>query len=391
MNTKNKKNLIILLACSVIIFGITYSVVASYFQDPYSDFSLHTKTAELVFGQGMMALLRETSYPLFQLLVAIIAVLLRAPYSTAAAIGAGLLNVLTYIFIQRYLSREHDDIPLLITVVSLLFMFIGPLYAPWFNQDVYLGQGTPNIWHNPTTMCVRPFALITFVLIIDILGKYEKSQKITKRTWGLLTIMILVCNFAKPSFLQIIVPGLGIYLLMLLIRTKGNAIGFCFKLVLTFIPSACVMLWQLIVSFTVSSSAGEGAGIGISWFEVLTAYTPNLAISMLLVFAFPIYILITHFKYIKEIDVQLAIFMCVSGFLEAAMLVEGGSRRLHGNLGWGYILSMFFVYLIAFKYFIQKNKEYDYTNKKERIVIAIGWIFIFIQLLVGLYYINILK
>lgn len=381
-----KQGFILLLFCNVFIFVATYTVVLSRYT--HSDFVLHAQTAELALKEGLGVLLRETSYPIWQLLVAGISLVLGSPTVISAAIATGLLNVLSYTIVYKYLVLEHKESSRFIMVLSLLFLMIGPLYMPWFNEDVYLGQGTPNIWHNPTTMCVRPFALLTYILVLHILEAYESNVKIEKKNWIGLAILMLICNLAKPSFFQIVVPGLGLYLLLLLIQTKGKAFLFCVKMALAFVPSAVVLIWQFVISFMVSSSAEAGGGIVIAWFEVLRAYTPDLPTSLFLVFAFPVYVLITNWKHLKERDVKLTLFMFLGGFLEAAMLAEEGYRRLHGNLTWGYMLSIFFVYLTAFKYFIKKNKEYNYENTKEKIVVAIGWVLLILQLFIGLYYMN---
>lgn len=383
---RKKLDFALFLLCSTTIFAITYHVVISRYD--HSDFILHAQTATMFLEKGLFSLLRETSYPIWQLLIAGISVLLGAPIEVGAAIGTGLLNVLSYLFIYRYLVQDNQKRKRWILVLTSLFMLIGPLYMPWFNSDVYLGQGTPNIWHNPTTLCVRPFAVITYMLIIKILDKYESGEAIGKKNWLLLSGFVLICNLAKPSFFQILVPGLGIYLLILLANTKGKAFLFCVKIVVAFIPSAMVILLQFVISFMISGSAGEGNGIIISWFEVLRAYTPDLPTSLFLVFAFPTYVLITNYKELRNKDVQLTLYMFIAGFLEAAMLAESGYRRLHGNLTWGYMLAIFFVYMTAFKYFIKKNREYDYESIKERVIVAIGWVLLILQLFIGIYYIG---
>ena len=43
---------------------------------------------------------------------------------------------------------------------------VGPLYLRFYNHLYYLGQNTPNPWHNPTYTGVRPFMFIVTLLTI---------------------------------------------------------------------------------------------------------------------------------------------------------------------------------------------------------------------------------
>ena len=175
-------------------------------------------------------------------------------------------------------------------------------------------------------------------------------------------------------------------LLILLIRTRGKAFGFCFQTASAFVPCVCVMLWQMIVSFGTSSSA-EG-GIEIAWFDVMGASSPSIPFSMLLGYLFPLYIILTNLRIMKERDMQVTFFMWFAGFLEAAALAETGYRRYHGNFGWGYVLATFLVYVMTFRYFLKRNREYDYQNLEDRIFVLSGWVIFALQLFIGIYYIS---
>lgn len=43
----------------------------------------------------------------------------------------------------------------------MVLMFVQPIYIPWFNSLLFLGQGTPNIWDNPTNAATYPFTLLS--------------------------------------------------------------------------------------------------------------------------------------------------------------------------------------------------------------------------------------
>jgi len=45
---------------------------------------------------------------------------------------------------------------------TLLFVFSLPSVQVFTNKFYYLGQFTPNVWHNSTTIFLMPFALLLF-------------------------------------------------------------------------------------------------------------------------------------------------------------------------------------------------------------------------------------
>lgn len=387
MVKNEKKKLVITVFFAVFLFVITYQVIMGAIRNPYSDYLGHAENAELLLNSGLGAVLHEIGYPLWALLTAGIMKISRAPAYEASAIAGGILNVLTYALIYMYLIKDHKEEKFWIAALSWLLLLAGPFYIPWYNSEIYAGQVTPNIWHNPTTICVRPFAFVAFLTILKLLEEYEEEQKkLTVRDWLLLALALVFCNLAKPSFVQIAVPGLAVYLIVLLIRTRGKAFSFCFQTASAFVPCVLVMLWQLLVSFGTSSSAD--GGIEIAWFDVMGASSPSIPFSMLLSYLFPVYVLLTNIRIVRERDIQVTFFMWLGGFLEAAMLAETGYRRYHGNFGWGYVLATFLVYVVTFRYFLKRNQEYDYENVKDRILVMGGWVIFLLQFAIGIYYIS---
>ena len=380
-----KRNKLFVLGFVACICVVTYIVVSSLLERSWSDFSGHVVGVDIIFETGLVSLLEQNSYPLWQLTVVPVKALLGCDSVFAAPIATGLLNAILYILIYLFLKRENEDINKAIPVLTFLLMLMGPMYAPWYNENVYLGQGTPNVWHNPTTICVRVPAMLTFMIILHILKEFEEKGESKRKYYMLLSVLMIICNLAKPSFIQIIVPGLGLYLIYLLIKTKSKAFTFCVKVAFSFVPSVLLLAWQYGVSF-ITSSAADG-GIEIAWFDVLKSSSPNILISMILGYFFPLYVIATNISVLKSRDVKLTFFVWLSAFLEVAMLAETGSRRYHGNFGWGHLLSMFFVYVVTFKHFIARTKDYKNNSGIGKATIIIGWLIFLLQVLVGIYYI----
>ena len=205
-----KRSLIVATFFAVFLFVITYQVIMGAVRNPYSDYLGHAENAELLLQSGLGPVLKEIGYPFWAFLVAGIMKLSGAPAYEASAIAGGLLNAFTYVLVFSYLAKECKEERLGIAALTWFLLLVGPFYIPWYNPDVYNGQVTPNIWHNPTTICVRPFAFLAFLLILRVLKEYEEEQKkLSAKTWLLLAACLVLCNLAKPSTVQIAVPWMA--------------------------------------------------------------------------------------------------------------------------------------------------------------------------------------
>lgn len=240
-------------------------------------------------------------------------------------------------------------------VISLLTLIVGPFYAPWFNRSYYLGQGTPNVWHNPTTLMVRPFALLAFALLCYMLSNIEKGEHIPRRMYWGLSGILFITTLAKPSFIQSLIPALGIYILLQCVILKFRTWKQCLCICLCFIPPVLIMLYQFLQSFFRDE---RGEGIGIGWLEVYSQQSPNCFVSAFLVLIFPLaYILLNYRKLIHYCDLRLAWLNFGVAWLEGALLFENGPRKADGNFGWACILAYSILWVVTAKYFFKDWKE----------------------------------
>jgi hypothetical protein len=222
---------------------------------------------------------------------------------------------------------------------------VTPIYVPKFNPQLYLGQGSPNTWHNPTNLMVKPFAIVLFLMIVMVLDQIERGKKISLKQWGWITLLLFLSVLAKPSFIQGMIPALGIFLIIKCVMNKFCYIRVYFQLCCCFIPAVLWMVYQFIYAFYV----GEGGeGIGVCWLLVMKLSSPNVWISTLLVLAFPItYIIFNIRTSVESTDIQMAFLLVVVTWLEYAFFYEKGSRLSHGNLGWGLQLSYAIIWIVV--------------------------------------------
>lgn len=286
--------------------------------------------------------------------------------AAAASISTGVFNaaaaVLVIWLIRRYLKNDKANTHWLTGAAAFVSLVVGPLYLRFYNSRYYLGQGTPNPWHNPTSTAVRPFMILITILTADYWAQDKDAVcKIGKRTikkttayqLGLMVLLFL-STITKPSFLMVYLPACGIIALVKLIGARGR--NFLPLLVqhLYFLPSLLVFLWQYVKIYIlgggVAAQAGE-TGIAIDFFKVARMYAPSVLFSLILKMAFPFLVILLWRKVIvKDKLFQLTMTQFIMGLLITWTFVETGKRASHGNFGWGNILasSMLWIFCIAF-------------------------------------------
>ena len=146
----------------------------------YSDFATHSSWAVGEFTDPLYD--KFYAYPVWHLMVRLANWLLpigreyAGALVTACCIGLGTL--ILYHFLDKELNGSLSCKK--ICLLTMGIMVLTALYMPWFNREVYLGQSSPTIWHNPTNMAVKPLALLLFLWFLRL---YMNKQKIKGR-WG---------------------------------------------------------------------------------------------------------------------------------------------------------------------------------------------------------------
>lgn len=200
-NDTRKSDMIYVIFWGTLFFVFSYYIFTELTKGVITkDFPSHMEGAEMILNGELLTFLKADSYPLWQIFVAL-AALFRMPVAAATALVCSPLHVADFILIIRFLDH-YEFRSKTIAPLTCALLLLGPMYLPWYNPNIYLGQGTPNVWHNPTTICVRPFALATFLLIINILKKGEEQKECGRKEFVVLAVMLVCCNLAKPSFMQ---------------------------------------------------------------------------------------------------------------------------------------------------------------------------------------------
>lgn len=353
------------------------------------DYGPHEQIALSLTPGDPVGLFKAHPEPFWHLLTYGAVHLLRCRVEIAAGIVSGLLIVLTYVIAFVTIRETVAGLEAYeIAGLDLVLHLVSAIYVPFFNKEPFLGQGTPNIWHNPTTIAVRPIALLIFVLVSSMViqsrkEEFENSIPVGKAiATGIL--LILSC-LAKPSFVQVFYPAIFTLMVVWLIMFRGKNLKTAIQLMLVCLPSLVVMILQFVIAFYSGNS--NSGGITIAPFAVAGARTPSIAISMLLLLAFPILMLIlTAIRGSLTWGDALAWLMLLWGTVWRLFLAEKGERMYHGNFTWGYMLAVYLVWYAAVSSYLKLYFSEQMTGNKRGAGFVLATLVLALHLVSGIYY-----
>ena len=389
-NETNKREFVLSIFFAILLFMIVLCIVQRQVEMEVGDHFVHGKAALEINRSNFLYKIKVDPHCLWHLIVkTICAVFKTNDLGFVAGIVSGTFVMATYyltvIYMRGFCAYGYS-------VMAFIASVVGPLYVPWINKNYYLGTGSPNTWHNPTNIVVKPFAVVIFVVVCGLFSKIKEERnventtdlKISFRTVSFLSLIILFSVIAKPSFVMAFIPAVGVYIILLLVFTGRQNLTSYYVLCISFVPGVLILIYQYLAFF----GDKTGAGIGIDWFHVVKNWTNHPFLSSMLALCFPVMFLLCNIKReILKTDVQLSLIYISISWLMGNLLFETGEREFHGNFSWAYLLSLYILWMVCLAHFLVDFWEIDIKEKTNRIKQGVLISILVFHILFGLIYI----
>lgn len=395
----------------VLVFAIYYRYAQSVmWQDTLSDLKEHTATAANIYlDASFFDRWLERPYMLWFLCVKGMLKFTNIFYEDAAAFVCAFFGLACFVAVFWMLNRLNkfyfgikakSFIP---AVLAATLSFVQPLYVAWFNADQYLGQFSVNPIFNAPHMAVKCFGIFAVAVSIDIIRRnygYKPvffSEKV-KEFWMyfILAVALFMAVFTKPTFVFMFIPAGLVYVAILLIiflckKDKENLKktgSFTWKMTLACIPAGVYIIIEYVAFYFWGTSNGDSHIAVSSLFNAWKSYSPNVFISIILGMAFPIWMVVTDFKYFwQSIEGRLSLVCYFTGMFEFALFIETGYKFGHLNFAWEYMSGMLVIFVIAAWRLMMQTLEYK-GGFLAKARVCVGWFLLFMQLYSGFYMLN---
>ncbi len=223
----------------------------------------------------------------------------------------------------------------------LLFSFAIPgTFLLGLNIAYYLGNVTPNVWHNSTTIFLMPFAVAAFML------QARDLEAGTTRHVPTISTLVVVGLLVKPSFFFAYAPATT-----LLILSRFRSID---KPLLAFIPivlggALTVAIYIALYHFHQWSFFQEKSGIAVDPLAVWGYFVPVRHIPAALVFSLlaPLLYVASGLRPARSAWMIYAALLMAAGLILFALFSETGPRQIHGNVSWQTIVCAYLLHAVV--------------------------------------------
>ena len=294
-------------------------------------------------------------------------------YSTSAGLVSAFLITLYAVLIYK-IAQSLDDRPgneaewFLVTVIALT---IGPFFWMSFHPYIYMGPGSPSVWHNVTLFAVKPFALLSVYFTI----RFFSTDRIG---YFLLAILFAAVSiFAKPNFIIVFLPSLVVYVLLKRYFARRQ-ITF---VLLSIFFSVAALAFQFTHQYH-EGGVSTGGSVIFDFLGVWSRYTPNVAVSILMALGLPLAISLANYRSVKENEyIKFTWLLVLFSTILFACFAESGKRYAEGNFSWSWHISLSLIYLFTlieyFKQFFVMKPALRYTLLALILYqLYVGWYFL---------------
>lgn len=243
-------------------------------------------------------------------------------------------------------------------IISSALTLFMPLYDPRLAntealggfQQLYLGQISPNVWHNSTTIILLPAAVWAAIRC----HRFFAFQ--TWRSAVLFSVSIVIATMMKPSLLIASFPAFVLVCLFVIARDRKRATVSISILQSTLIIMASLGILALMYLAFRSNGPHSEIGFVLDPFRQWNEHSDNIPWSVILSLAIllPLGATFTMQK-IETSHFELWIITTFIGALSFYILfaeaLPDGSLRLHGNGYWGIVPSFYLLLLVSLSKF----------------------------------------
>ncbi len=374
MNTKPKRlmlefamTLLIGVILFVGLFTVTFHATAA--ESIVPDQYFHREIAENMVREGTL-LTPHFIYHVFVIALQVLTQNWMFSAFLANLLSQAFLGCLIYVLLRLSLRRlGHERFHgLLGQVICAFFALALVILAPNFLLIDWVGLGTeqplllgfinPTVYHNPTTVVLRPLTLILYFFIVTYALNTPRSISL-KQQLGLIVlgfILTVLCGLSKPNYILAMFPILGLWVVWSWFRGTRASLGIILLGVL--LPSVLSLGWQFYFTYLNPTEQLAGGGIVFAPFEAVLGLAGGSRATMVLRFfvslLFPLSILILYFQQVRRSKPMVFAWLTFGvGCALMYLLAESGDRMYHGNFFWSAYITNFILFFASVQFLLE--------------------------------------
>jgi hypothetical protein len=238
--------------------------------------------------------------------------------------------------------------------VTLALVFVTPVtFASWAARNLYHGYVGIAVYHNPTLILLKPFAVLLW---------WETARALdgAPRPAAWLAALTILSGLAKPSHLIALLPAAAA--LAAVLAWKGRASAWRPLVLGLALPSAIALGWQFAFRY--------GGAASVEWapWTAMAYRDAHLGARFVLSALFPLVVLALFPRaLLRDRALALAAATFAVGAAYAYLLAEGGDTFTHRNFAWSAQSALFVLFVAAARVVLRESAD---ASARARVVMC---------------------
>jgi hypothetical protein len=225
-----------------------------------------------------------------------------------------------------------------VLALTAAFFFAAPLPNWWRVENVYLGQLSPTVWHNPTAIAALPLAVATFWAFLLPAARSRRHDL-------LVGVLLAASVAAKPNFALAFLPAATLLRLWPPRRPLARELAGIATLAA---PALVLLAWQYHHALASGLEAPGRGLLGVRPLEVWSDYSPHPLASALLSLAFPLAVAQFAARSARHGRALAAAWLLtLLAVAQFALLAEPEPKLSHGNYYWAVVPALYLLFLVC--------------------------------------------
>jgi len=324
------------------------------------DYRIHMELSEQLRQSGSIT----TPHLILQLAVALLAVTtpLTIRMATITLLASGIAAAAWFIYRLLAVEGARGAAPL-----TMVLLVVAPpaLLFP-FDQHLYLGYLSTNVFHNPTILLLKPLALLSFAQAVATLQRSSPRPRYQLIACVLITV---ACALTKPSFTICILPALA---LLILLRLRHHHPDWPMFLAGFIIPALLVLAAQYQLTYSAAQLPGVYQGssaVILAPLAVMQNFSSWLTTKFCLSLLFPLTLVSCYYREARgDLPLQLAWIAFAIGTGYTYLLAESGPRMMQGNFTWSAQITLFILFVYSVRFLLANGTMKSSDNRLKRLI-----------------------
>lgn len=272
-----------------------------------------------------------------------------------------MMGLICFHLVKKQLPESDCKTLILSGFIAASLLLVDPIIIiPWGHPGAFYSGYIPvNIYHNPTTNVLKPWAIICSLIALPVISGNHTSQLRALWNAAFAVLVTTIVTLTKPNYIICFLPIFIFVMIYKLLKNRrlDNALLWAGLI----IPPMVLLSLQYSTTY-VNGTSNVNFGLftairaqGVEDYQIV----PKLLASI----AFPVFVYVVYPRARRDMYLNLSWAIFFLGLLFTYGVFETGKRLGHGNFIWSGQLTLMGVFLASTLVVLREHRDLLVSGK----------------------------